>query len=175
MHFPRNTILKKQEHDHLCNYEKNFRHWIVNISFIFSIFKEFSSGSVWELYLLSVIILIALFCNFMSLCVLKPHSKMLLLKCGAISELYMILRVYFGRKCFRLFLTPNVRDILFAMLSIYRSQFSVSCILIPRKTNFTGDTGKQKTDSKTHCFSLKRVPLISLHDVVRYYMICRFV
>ena len=45
-------------------------------------------------------ILIALFCNLMSLCVLKPHSKMLLLKCGAISELYMILRVYFGRKCF---------------------------------------------------------------------------
>ena len=59
-------------------------------------------------------------------CVLKPHSKMLLLKCGAISELYMILRVYFGRKCFSLFITPNVRDILFAILSIYRSQFSVS-------------------------------------------------
>ena len=34
------------------------------------------------------------------------HSKMLLLKCGAISELYMILRVYFGRKCFSLFITP---------------------------------------------------------------------
>ena len=109
---------KNQEHDHLCNYEKNFRHWIVNISFIFSILKDFSSGSIWELYLLSVIILIALFCNFMSLCVLKPHSKMLLLKCGAISELYMILRVYFGRKCFSLFITPNVRDILFAILSI---------------------------------------------------------
>ena len=44
----------------------------MNISFIFSIFKDFSSGSVWELYLLSVMILIALFCNFMSLCVLKP-------------------------------------------------------------------------------------------------------
>ena len=56
-------------------------------------------------------ILIALFCNLMSLCVFKPHSKMLLLKCGAISELYMILRVYFGRKCFSLFITPNVRDI----------------------------------------------------------------
>ena len=52
----------------------------MNISFIFSIFKDFSSGSVWELYLLSVMILIALFCNFMSLCVLKPHSRMLLLK-----------------------------------------------------------------------------------------------
>ena len=42
---------------------------------------------------------------------------MLLLKCGAISELYypackayMILRVYFGRKCINLFITPNVRD-----------------------------------------------------------------
>ena len=45
----------------------------MNISFNFSIFKEFSSGSVWELYLLSVMILVALFCNFMSLCVLKPH------------------------------------------------------------------------------------------------------
>ena len=107
----------------------------MNISFIFSIFKDFSSGSVWELYLLSVMILIALFCNCMSLCVLKPHSRMLLLKCGAISELYMILRVYFGRKCFSLFITPNVRDILFAILSIYRSQFSVSCIVIPRKIN----------------------------------------
>ena len=41
--------------------KKNFRHWIVNISFIFSIFKDFSSGSVWELYLLSVMILVALF------------------------------------------------------------------------------------------------------------------
>ena len=38
----------------------------MNISFIFRIFKDFSSGSVWELYLLSVMILIALFCNFMS-------------------------------------------------------------------------------------------------------------
>ena len=107
----------------------------MNISFIFNIFKDFSSGSVWELYLPSVMILIALFCNFMSLCVLKPHSKMLLLKCGAISELYMILRVYFGRQCFSLFITPNVRDILFAIFSMYRSQFSVPCIIIPRKTN----------------------------------------
>ena len=87
--------------------KKNFRHWIVNISFIFSIFRDFSSGSVWELYLLSVMILIALFCNFMSLCVLKPHSKMLLLKSGTISELYMILRVYFGRKCFSLFISSS--------------------------------------------------------------------
>ena len=47
-------------------------------------------------YRLSVMIIIAIFCNFMNICVLKPHSKMLLLKCGAISELYMILRVYFG-------------------------------------------------------------------------------
>ena len=101
LHVPRKTIGRKQEHDHLCNYEKNFKHWIVNISFIFNILRDFSSGSVWELYLLSVMILIALFCNLMSLCVLKPHSKMLLLKCGAISELYMIFRVYFGRKCFR--------------------------------------------------------------------------
>ena len=106
--------------------KKNFKHWIVNISFIFNILRDFSSGSVWELYLLSVMILIVLFCNLMSLCVLKPHSKMLLLKCGAISELYMIFRVYFGRKCFSLVITPNVRDILLAILSIYRSQFSVS-------------------------------------------------
>ena len=42
---------------------------VVNISFLFNIFKDFSSGSVWELYLLSVMILIALFCNLMSLCV----------------------------------------------------------------------------------------------------------
>ena len=91
----------------------------MNISFIFSIFKfkDFSSGSVWELYLLSVMILIALFFNFMSLCVLKPNSNMLLLKCGVISELYMILRVYFGRKCFSLFITPNV--------------FICNCITIP--------------------------------------------
>ena len=93
----------------------------MHISFIFKIFKDLSSGSVGELYLLSVMILIALFCNFMSICVLKPHSKMLLLKCVAIIELYMILRMYFGRKCFSLFITPNVRDILVAILSIYRS------------------------------------------------------
>ena len=63
-------------------------------------------------------ILIALFCNFISMHVLKPHSKILLLKCGAISELYMTLRVYLGRNCFSFFITPNVRDILFAILSI---------------------------------------------------------
>ena len=66
----------------------------MNISFNFSILKDFSSGSVWELCLLSLMILIALFCNFMSLCILKLHSNMLLLKCGEISELYMILRVF---------------------------------------------------------------------------------
>ena len=44
----RNTnIVTKQEHDHLCNYEKkNFKHWIVNISFMLNIFRDFSSGSV---------------------------------------------------------------------------------------------------------------------------------
>ena len=61
------------------------------------------------------------------ICIVKmPHSQMLLLKCCAISELYVITRVYFERKGFSLFITPNVRDILCAMLSIYRSQFSVS-------------------------------------------------
>ena len=46
-----------------------------HISFIFNILRDFSSGSVWELYLLSVMILIALFCNLMSLCVLiNPYS-----------------------------------------------------------------------------------------------------
>ena len=74
-------------------------------------------------------IIIALFCNFIIICVLKPHSKMLVLKCGAISELYVILG------CFSLFITPNVRDNLFAILWIYRSEFSVSRIVIPSKTN----------------------------------------
>ena len=97
MHFPRQTIGKNQEHDNLCNLKTNFKRWIVNISFIFNIFKDFSRDSVWELHLLSVMILVALFCNCMSLCELKPHSKMLLLKCCAIRELYMILRVYFGK------------------------------------------------------------------------------
>ena len=54
---------EKQEHDHLCNYENNFKHCKVNISFICNIFKDFSCGSVWELYLLSVMIVIALFCK----------------------------------------------------------------------------------------------------------------
>ena len=31
----------------------------------------------------------------------------------------------------------------------------------------SGDTGKQKMDSKTHYFSLKYVPTINLHDVMR--------
>ena len=39
-------------------------------------------------------ILIALFCNLMSLCVLKPHSKIVLLKCGAISELHDLESVF---------------------------------------------------------------------------------
>ena len=87
------------------------------------------------MYLLSVTIEIALCCNFMSLCVLKPHSKIVILTCCAISELYMILIVNFGRKCFSLFITPNVRYILFAFLSIYRSQYVVSWIVMPRKIN----------------------------------------
>ena len=45
-------------------------------------------------------------CPFLQLC--EPHSKIVLLKCGAINELYMIWRVYFGRMCFSLFLTPNI-------------------------------------------------------------------
>ena len=35
--FHEKTIGRKQEHDHFCNYEKNFKHWIVKISFIFNI------------------------------------------------------------------------------------------------------------------------------------------
>ena len=39
----------------------------------------------------------------------------------------------------------------------------------------SGDTGKQKTESKTPYFSLKYVQRINLNDVMRYCMICRFV
>ena len=43
------------------------REYIFFFFFFFYIFKDFSSGSVWELNLLSVMRLIALFCNVMSL------------------------------------------------------------------------------------------------------------
>ena len=56
---------KKQEHDHLCNYEKYFKHCMDSeYIIIFNIFKDFCSGSIWEFYLLSVMILIAIFYNF---------------------------------------------------------------------------------------------------------------
>ena len=40
-------------------------------------------------------------------------------------------------------------------------------MFLPVHADTSGDTGKQKTDSQTRYFSLKCVPLISLHDVVR--------
>ena len=39
----------------------------------------------------------------------------------------------------------------------------------------SAETGKQRTHCKTHCFSLKYVLTINVHDVTRHCMICRFV
>ena len=60
---------------------------------------------------------------------------MLKFRCGKISELYIILSVYVGRKCLSLFMTPSVREILLAILSVCGAQFNVSCIVVPRKLN----------------------------------------
>ena len=50
------------------------------------------------------------------------------------------------------------------------------CLTVHADTNGDrGPTGKQKTGSKTPYFSLKNVPSINLHDVMRYRMMCRFV
>ena len=60
---------------------------------------------------------------------------MLKFRCGKISELYIVLSVYVGRKCLSLFMTPSVREILLAILSVCGAQFNVSCIVVPRKLN----------------------------------------
>ena len=52
---------------------------------------------------------------------------MLKFTCGKISELYIVLTVYVGRKCLSLFMTPSVRESLLAMLSVCGAQFNVSC------------------------------------------------
>ena len=58
---------------------------------------------------------------------------MLKFRCGKISELYIVLSVYVGRKC--LFMTPSVREILLAILSVCCAQYNVSCIVVPRQLN----------------------------------------
>ena len=60
---------------------------------------------------------------------------MLKFRCGKISELYIVLSVYVGRNCLSLFITPSVRDILLAILSVCGAQFNVSSIVVPRKLN----------------------------------------
>ena len=60
---------------------------------------------------------------------------MLKFRCGKISELYIVLSVYAGRKCLSLFMTPSVQDIILAIQSMCGAQFNVSCIVVPRKLN----------------------------------------
>ncbi len=60
---------------------------------------------------------------------------MLKLRCGKVSELYIVLCVYVGRKCLSLFMTTSVRKILLVILSVCGAQFNVSCIVVPRKLN----------------------------------------
>ncbi len=105
------------------------------MSFTFSKPRDFNIGSVCALYLLRVIILTALFCSLGNLPEWSPQDRMLKFRCGKIIELYIVLSVYVGRKCWSLFMTPSVRDILLAILSVCGAQFNVSCIVVPRKLN----------------------------------------
>ena len=60
---------------------------------------------------------------------------MLTFRCGKISELYIVLSVYIGRKCLSLCMTPSAREIVLAILSECGAQFNVSCIVVPRELN----------------------------------------
>ena len=117
------------------NLYQNFIHWTSNISFTFNRYNCLKSGSVWALYLLFVIIRRARFCNFDMRSHSKPQFVIPNWRCERISESYINVIAEMGKYSFSLFITPSVREILFAIFWTYEFQFIYSFTVRPRKLN----------------------------------------
>ena len=113
----------------------NFIHWTSNISFTFNKYNCLKSGSVWALYLLFVIIRRARFCNFNMRNHSKPQFVIPNWRCERISESYINFIAEMGKYRFSLFITPSVREILFAIFWTCEFQFIYSFTVRPRKLN----------------------------------------
>ena len=103
--------------------------------YILSEFSFRNSGSVWELYLLHVMIRTARFCSLSNRPILNPHAKIEYCRCGRIKELYKTQRMCIGRKFFRRHIIPRVRAILFEIFCMCGFQLRCSTIVSPRKLN----------------------------------------
>ena len=117
----------------LVNLYQNFMHWTSNISLTLSNFSYLNKGSVCTLYLLKVIIRMDSFCNLIIPLVSKPQQVIPNCKWGSMSESYISLRAENGKYRFNLLITPNVRDILFAIVEQWLFPLRDSLIVNPRK------------------------------------------
>ena len=104
-----------------------------NIPSSFNNFRSLNIGSVWALYLLLVIILRARFCDLNNLLHSKPQHVIPNCKCERMRESYINFMTEIGRYLLSLFITPRVRDILFAIFDVCAFQLMYSFIVIPQK------------------------------------------
>ena len=119
----------------ICEFVEKFHALNVNIPSSFNNFRSLNIGSLWALYLLLVIILRARFCNLNNLLHSKPQHVIPNCKCERMRESYINFMTEIGRYLLSLFITPRVRDILFAIFDVCAFQLMYSFIVIPRKLN----------------------------------------
>ena len=141
-------IWKKNGKLLFSNLNQNLRHWILKISFIFNIFSSLNIGSVWALNFMFVIIRMARFWILKILFQSNPQQVIPNCRWESIKESYISFIAAIGRYLFSLFITPRVRDILFAIFEEWDFQFMFSFIVSPRKLNWV-------TLSMTEPFSVR--------------------
>ena len=112
------------------------------------IFSSLNIGSVWALNFLFVIIRMARFWSLKILFQSNPQQVIPNCRWDSIKESYTSFIAAIGRYRFSLFITPRVRDILFAIFEEWDFQFMFSFIVSPRKLNWV-------TLSMTEPFSVR--------------------
>ena len=117
------------------NLKKNFMHWMSNIPSSFNNFISLNRASVWALYLLVVIFLRVRFCNLNNLLHSKPQHVIPNCNCERMRDSYINFMAEIGRYLLSPFITPRVRDILFAIFDVCALQLMYSFIVIPIKLN----------------------------------------
>ena len=140
-----NIVPKYLGRDLFTNLYQNFIHWTSNISLTFSISSSLNNGSVWALYLLFVIMRRARFCSLNILFHSKPQHVIPNCRWDKIKQFYMSFMAENRRYLFNLFIIPNVREILFAILAECVLQFINSLMVKPRKL---------KHETRSICLSL---------------------
>ena len=114
------------------NSYQNFMHWTSNISFICNYKCNFlKRGSVCALYLLFVITRKVRCCSSHS----KPLFLIPNLMCARISESYIHFMTENGKYRFSLSTTPNVCEILLAILYVSSNSYIHSLLYNPKKSN----------------------------------------